>query len=103
MRERPIMPCWLISFIDPGSKQLKWAPVIVPHGVYPYDLYNALLYRHKWVTEELGFYGVHWLTSEGNVWTEKETIDWLIANNQLDSVPKRLCIPDFKGKWHENK
>lgn len=95
--ERPIRPAFLVELSSIHFKNnLLKTYVLVPDGVYPMDLYNALLQSDNLRVVE-PVYG--WITSSGKLISSHEAAELAFEHMLIDTRIETLSTEDYQGNW----
>lgn len=98
--ERIIAPCFLVNIYSHHLTKTCTAPIIVPEGTLPADLYNALLTK-EFVYVVSSHYS--WITSKRRILTQEEAAVVALETNQLDKKVKKYLLEHFDPLWNKGK
>lgn len=98
--ERPLRPAFRTTFFSSHLRNPIETFVCVPDGIYPMDLYNALL-KHEIQIHKEDTTG--WMTSKGRYVDTYEAAELAFETNMLDKKVKRLTVEDYPGSWRAKK
>ena len=93
--ERPDRPAYRVDIYSSHMKRVIETFVVLPDGVYPMDLYNALS------SFALEVPSIHygWITTKNRYIDSEAAAVLALDTNMLDKKVTHLSIEDYQGSW----